>query len=375
MAKQCTKPKRKLNAEWFKDKNFTLPAIQDDLILSVIEQLKTQVVNCTKLNQDNKQVNELLTAEVERYRNHERVLKEQINDNQESTSYEQSLEIETLKHTLSEHLKEKESLTQKITLLKNDFQKEESRNIDRELALEKQETLMLAKESRSKMIEKQKDPQMIEKKVITKPINYAVRKLAAENDHLKQTYKKLYDSIKSSRVRSKEQCDDLINKVNLKSAEVSDLNARLQEKVLVITALKVQLDKLKGKAVLTEAISLNPIDPELLKVDVAPLVPKLCKNRTAHTDYIRHTLEEAATLREIVERVNLVSSASGSLSQDNKKNNRIRRTQKKAKKNKVEDHLRTVKSSLNKESVVDTKATSSVLNSVLNVNSDLKCTS
>nr|GFA71706.1 hypothetical protein [Tanacetum cinerariifolium] len=34
--------------------NSTLPALQDDLILSVIEQLKTQVVNCTKINQDNK---------------------------------------------------------------------------------------------------------------------------------------------------------------------------------------------------------------------------------------------------------------------------------------------------------------------------------
>nr|GEX06306.1 hypothetical protein [Tanacetum cinerariifolium] len=101
--------------------NSTLPAIQDDLILSVIEQLKTQVVNCTKINQDNKQVNELLTADLERYKNQERVLKEQINNNQASTSYENSLEIETLKHTLSEHLKEKESLTQKITILKNDF--------------------------------------------------------------------------------------------------------------------------------------------------------------------------------------------------------------------------------------------------------------
>nr|GFB17212.1 hypothetical protein [Tanacetum cinerariifolium] len=86
-----------------------------------------------------------------------------------------------------------------------------------------------------------------------------------------------------------EQCDDLINKVNLKFAEVSDLNASLQEKVLVITALKEQLNKLKGKAVLTKAVSLNPIDPELLKVDVASLVPKLRKNRTAHTYYIRHT--------------------------------------------------------------------------------------
>nr|GFC51921.1 pyruvate, phosphate dikinase regulatory protein, chloroplastic [Tanacetum cinerariifolium] len=106
-------------------------------------------------------------------------------------------------------------------------------------------------------------------------LDHKVTKLAVENEHLKQTYKQLYDSIKSSRVRSKEQCDDLINKVNLKSAEVSDLNASLQEKVLVITALKDQLNKLKGKAVLTEAVSLKPIDPELLKVDVTLLVPKV----------------------------------------------------------------------------------------------------
>nr|GEZ38518.1 hypothetical protein [Tanacetum cinerariifolium] len=81
----------------------------------------------------------------------------------------------------------------------------------------------------------------------------------------------------------------------------------LHEKVLVITALKEQLNKLKGKAILTETVSLNPIDPELLKVDVAPLVPKLRKNRTAHTDYIRHTQEEAATIREIVESERLLS--------------------------------------------------------------------
>nr|GFA70150.1 hypothetical protein [Tanacetum cinerariifolium] len=91
--------------------NSTLPALQDDLILSVIEQLKTQV---------------------------ESILTTQMNDNDKSTSYALSVEIDTLKHTLSEHLKEKESLEQKITLLKIDFQKEESRNIDRELALEKE---------------------------------------------------------------------------------------------------------------------------------------------------------------------------------------------------------------------------------------------
>nr|GFC44445.1 hypothetical protein [Tanacetum cinerariifolium] len=181
--------------------NSTLPALQDDLILSVIEQFKTQVVKCTKVNQDNKKVNELLTAELERYRNQERILTTQMNDDNKSTSYAHYVEIDTLKRTLSEHLKEKESLEQKITLLKNDFQKEESRNIDRDLALEKEvkelnnivfkrnesaqtkaqqlkpnlydgsvigksdvvvvpdseDTLMHAEESQSKMIEKQND--------------------------------------------------------------------------------------------------------------------------------------------------------------------------------------------------------------------------
>nr|GEZ60190.1 integrase, catalytic region, zinc finger, CCHC-type, peptidase aspartic, catalytic [Tanacetum cinerariifolium] len=279
---------------------------ENDLILSVIEQLKTQVVNCKKINQDNKQVNELLTAELERYRNQERILKEQINDNQE-----------------------KESLTQNITLLKNDFQKEESRNIDMELALEKQAQ---AKDT-----------------VILK---------------LKEKLNSLSGDVKDRNL--KRDVDEI---------ETLNIEFDHKEKVLVITALKVQLNKLKGKAVLTEAVSLNPIDPELLKVDVAPLVPKLRKNRTAHTDYIRHTQEETATLREIVERVNLVSSASGSMSPDNTKHNRIRQTQKKAKKNKIEDYFRTVKSSLNKASVVDSKATSSVINSVTNVNSDLKSAS
>nr|GFD02259.1 pyruvate, phosphate dikinase regulatory protein, chloroplastic [Tanacetum cinerariifolium] len=148
----------------------------------------------------------------------------------------------------------------------------------------------------------EKDVEEIE--TLNLELDHKVTKLAAENKHLKQTYKQLFDSIKSSRVQSKEQCDELINKVNLKSVEVADLNASLLEKVMVITAL---IEQLKGKAVLSKAVSLNPIDPALLQVDVVPLVPKLRKNRTAHIDYIKHTLEEAATLRELVESKRLLS--------------------------------------------------------------------
>ncbi|GKE67219.1 hypothetical protein Tco_1521380 [Tanacetum coccineum] len=97
--------------------NSNSSAQQDALLLSVIDQLKSQL----------EQV---------------KVLKEgqnvdlRINDNV-SDSSAQSVEIDRLKQTLSEHLKEKESLMQTVSLLKDDFKKEESRNIDREIALEK----------------------------------------------------------------------------------------------------------------------------------------------------------------------------------------------------------------------------------------------
>nr|GFA89808.1 hypothetical protein [Tanacetum cinerariifolium] len=249
----------------------------------------------------------------------------------------------------------KESLKQKITLLKNDFQKEESRNIDRELALEKEalgfqnscylkkaqqlkpnlydgsvigksdvvvtessaeqafwsqysvqtdepdlfgttivevpkelpkvsmrdivsspesaptfaelfeindlkaqvqekDTVILKLKEKLKSFSGDVKERKVERKVeeietLNFELDHKVTKLVAENKHLKQICKQLFDSIKSSRVQSKEYCDDLINKVNLKFVEVSDLNASLQEKKLV---------------------------------DVAPLVPKLRKNRTAH---------------------------------------------------------------------------------------------
>nr|GEV59934.1 hypothetical protein [Tanacetum cinerariifolium] len=66
--------------------NSNFLAQQDALILSVIEQLKTQVVNCTKINQDNKSVNETLTAELERYKDQVRILKEGNNVDKVSDS-------------------------------------------------------------------------------------------------------------------------------------------------------------------------------------------------------------------------------------------------------------------------------------------------
>ncbi|GKE74401.1 hypothetical protein Tco_1536442 [Tanacetum coccineum] len=101
------------------------------------------LIKSQQTNLENKSVNDTLTAKLERYKEQVKVLKEGQNVDLKSQdnvldSCTQSVEIDHLKRTLSEYLKEKESLLQTVTLLKNDFKKEESRNLDREIALEKQ---------------------------------------------------------------------------------------------------------------------------------------------------------------------------------------------------------------------------------------------
>ncbi|GKA14579.1 retrovirus-related pol polyprotein from transposon TNT 1-94 [Tanacetum coccineum] len=479
-------------------------AQQDEFILSVVEQLKTQVMTCTKINLENKSVNDTLTAELDRYKEKVKVLKEKQNvgiNNQTnfSVSNEQNTEIERLKQILSEQMQEKESLMKTVSVLKTDFKKEENRNIDREIALEKkikqldniifkmgqsaqtvhmltkskicydystkqaigfekpfylkkaresepklydgnvilntdtieipnsEETLMLVEENKrfvrqsdlyakqaywretsvlpsdlspssttdkvevvkerttataitegtwgfehikacfrdeiipfikalkdifnnfnqylvdelaevytafyhmEQAVEQHLDTQlnqeifqqensvsnqsgpsfnqlfelnelraklqekdtvimklkeqikslkgnvdannvkmdMDEIETLNIELEHRVSKLVAENEHLKQTYKQLYDSIKPARVQSKEQCDALIKQVNLKSVEISDLNAKLLEQVS--------------------------------KMDMEPITPKLLNKKTAHSTYIKHTQEEVLFLSDIVE--------------------------------------------------------------------------
>ncbi|GJY75696.1 hypothetical protein Tco_0480812 [Tanacetum coccineum] len=108
---------------------------------NVVNHSKTEITSDSNIISYS-HVNDTLTAELERYKEQVKVLNEGQNVDLKSKdnisdSCAQSVEIDHLKQTLSEHLKEKESLMQMVTLLKNDFKKEESRNIDREIALEK----------------------------------------------------------------------------------------------------------------------------------------------------------------------------------------------------------------------------------------------
>ncbi|GJY90990.1 retrovirus-related pol polyprotein from transposon TNT 1-94 [Tanacetum coccineum] len=387
---------------------------QDAMILSMFEQLSHQVTNCNKVNKDNLIANESLSAKVERYKERVKLLEERQNvdlsTREKLIKDDFEKEINSLKQTLSEQLKKKESLTTTLNVLKNESKEKESKNIDNEIALEKtlsfqnsfylkkaqqirpmlydgniiaketniisiadsKETLMLEEENRSKMLLKQtfwfqisnpsnesSNPSPIKVDVpselpkvslvntslkrlqshlakfdfvvktritpsaLTKDLineimevqtvfdqmeavvqQYSVDKRCLEiankqvlnendrlleqfipqdsviivvnsfvdiNDSMKEnvnciemcnkslkleaelikrhnmTYKQLYNSIKPTRVRAKEHKEALIDQLNKKSVENSDLNAQLQEKILVITTLKNDIRKLKGK--------------------------------------------------------------------------------------------------------------------------------
>ncbi|GJR58676.1 hypothetical protein Tco_1500838 [Tanacetum coccineum] len=127
-------------------------------------------------------------------------------------------------------------------------------------------------------------------------------------DKIKTIYIELehnqFDSIRKTRVQSKEHFDSLIDQINAKSVENSDLNVQLQEKVFAITALKNELRKLKGKNVVNNAVS-KPnatLAPGMFKLDIEPISPRLKNNRDAHEVYIEKTIEYTDTLRGFVER-------------------------------------------------------------------------
>nr|GEV97716.1 hypothetical protein [Tanacetum cinerariifolium] len=432
-------------AEYVNESQYTavqssnFPAQQDDLILSVIEQLKTQVFKCTKINQDNKSVNETLSAELKRYKDQkeesrnidrelalEKHVKELNNIMFKRNQSAQTVHMLTKPQFFYDHTTRQALGFQNPCYLKKAQQLEpklyNGSVIQKTNAIvihDSEETLMLEEESRSKMLQKQKDPMMFEKKVNTKQ-----NSMNSEEPNL---------STKPTQVE-----------VPKEHHIVS------MEKVLVITALKDTLRKLKVKAVVDKAVTLHPIDPKLLKIDVATLAPKLRNNRTAHYDYLKHTQEETATLREIVKNerllnplntsldyackytqriqefliilkqtcpcindlgdklmavtlvnktkkirftepitslgnipnkttsssnvvsnkpmlsstgVNLPTSASGSQPSGNTKKDKIQQTQSRAKKNKLEAYSRKVRTSLqNKKSVVNTKDIASVPN-------------
>ncbi|GJV16777.1 hypothetical protein Tco_1362100 [Tanacetum coccineum] len=105
--------------------------------------------------------------------------------------------------------------------------------------------------------------------------------------------------------QKEESCDNQNDLEIPEYFENNDLKAQLQDKdttiykVFVITSLKNDLPKLKGKEIVDIAAqipSANTIVPGMFKLDLEPLAPRLLQNMEAHIDYLKYTQEQADEL-------------------------------------------------------------------------------
>nr|GEV93809.1 hypothetical protein [Tanacetum cinerariifolium] len=180
------------------------------------------------------------------------------------------------------------------------------------------ETLMLEEESRSKMFLKQNDPMVLEKKVNTKPINYAElirlsvdfgkrfvpqRELSDE-----QALHFIIDQSASSPVKIKaprellKTLKDIFNVFDKDLLnEVTEVQTVFNQMEAAVQRIKNDLRKLKGKDTVDNASQMSnatTMAPRMYKLDLIILAPRVKNNRKTHEYYLKH-MEQAAILREI----------------------------------------------------------------------------
>ncbi|GJR20000.1 retrovirus-related pol polyprotein from transposon TNT 1-94 [Tanacetum coccineum] len=286
----------------------------------------------------------------------------------------------------------------------NDLSKKYFKNNDLKAQLQaKDTTICKLKKHIKSMRENDKEEkvkhEMDKIETINIELEHSVAKLLSENgrlqkqiEHLKKIYKDQFDSIKKTRALSKEHDDSLISQLNSNSMENADLKRQIQDKVFVITSLKNDLRKLKGKETVENAAQIpiaTTIAPGMFKIYLEPLAHRLLNNREAHIDYLKHTQEQADILQGLVESsktpdsntpvfssTGLKCSTSTCRTQPtcNKKNDRISQTPSSNLKNKVEVQRRRVKSKSNKKNrVKDPICDANVKHTMLNANSELIC--
>ncbi|GKB02213.1 hypothetical protein Tco_0830302 [Tanacetum coccineum] len=228
MARQCTQPKRRRDATWFKEKVLLVQAhvegkeldeeqlafLADPGVTNAKAVLMANLSSCDsdvcledKANNESKIVNESLTAELERYKERVKILKQIFNV--DLSSREKFIDSQMDDMIRMKNKKESKSTDKEIVLenknkelenivsigYQNPFYLKRAQRIkpilydgnvlskthDVLYMVDEEETLILAEESQLKMVEKQNDPIMKKEKINMTPINYSELNKLAED--------------------------------------------------------------------------------------------------------------------------------------------------------------------------------------------------
>nr|GEU85421.1 hypothetical protein [Tanacetum cinerariifolium] len=106
-----------------------------------------------------------------------------------------------------------------------------------------------------------------------------------------------YFELNELKAQSQEK-DTVIIKLKERIKSLSGNVNKDKEKGLIIAALRDELTRLKRKALVNNVVTLHTIALKMLKIDMEPLAPRLLNNRIVHFDYHRLTQEQAVILKE-----------------------------------------------------------------------------
>ncbi|GJZ47632.1 hypothetical protein Tco_0601464 [Tanacetum coccineum] len=124
----------------------------------------------------------------------------------------------------------------------------------------------------------------------------ANEQLHKEKEHLKHTYKELYDTTKKTRAQNKDNSDSLISQINQKSVENADLKAQIQEKFAKASILgKPPLQPSRNHLVVRQPNAFTSERPRMSRPRFASQVDEkndLSKTVTPH--YLPKVRESAA---------------------------------------------------------------------------------
>nr|GEU45060.1 retrovirus-related Pol polyprotein from transposon TNT 1-94 [Tanacetum cinerariifolium] len=188
--------------------------------------------------------------------------------------------------------------------------------------IDDEETLILEEESRSKMSEKEKDPEAIKQNISHKPIDYEKLNRLTEDfgkhftpqqelvevpselpkkaqlQDKDTTICKLKDTIKSLRKNNKDEI------VDHDRCDLATINEELENNVAKLLFENERLCKEfnnvkeeKSLLIMPQKPSTATTVPGMFKLDLEPLAPNLVHNMEFHINYLKHTQEQADILR------------------------------------------------------------------------------
>ncbi|GJX33720.1 hypothetical protein Tco_0245277 [Tanacetum coccineum] len=388
-------------------------AQQDELLMSVIEEMSSQVAKCNKVQQENTIVNETLTAELERYKELLKDMKAVFNQ----------METEVAKYSVDKKYVE---IEKKELFLENDRLLEHiiCQDVINVVIHANTHNMLYVNNNRLDNDNLALEPLKMENDRLMKLlisqdlVHTLVNTLAAINDYksMQQSFVDEYEEnlklqtklAKKSNMVEKavynelsNQCSKLENwcislEIKLQQRkesfqnnkpplnqnapefqeffQINELQAYLEAKNVLIAKLKEHVVNIKGKNVVESVQSvhnLNVVTSNVYKVDLQPLSRCKKNKRDAHIDYFMVTQEHTNTLRGIVKQARALKPL------DNLLDYAYKITQTSSsnkKKNKVEDHPRIAKSRLNHMNRVSKPdCNENFKHSMLNANSKLIC--